>query len=117
MFRLLPVVFLAACSTTPDQFTESFPAPFCEYAVPCIDELPPGSDTGEVSTASCESEVTDSLATLAKDEACTFDAEAADACTAALEAASSCSDAEAVRDACENIYTGDDCDVQLYTLL
>ncbi len=119
MRRSLPfsLFLLAACTPTVDQFRSDFPGTFCAYAVPCLDELPPeDGDTGEVSTASCEAELVDYIDTLAGDEGCTFDGEAAQACLDSLEAPT-CSEAEGVRDACENVFVGDDCDLHLSALL
>lgn len=107
---------LAACTPSVEQFETEFTPTFCTYAVECVEELPPGTDTGETSTASCEAEITDLIDGLKKDENCTYDGEAAQTCLDSLDGAE-CSGAENVRDACENIFTGDDCDLNLTALL
>lgn len=114
----LSLFLLAGCQPTESSFESSFPVDFCAYAAPCVNAAAPGSaDTGEVTEDACTAEVTDYVATVAGDDGCTFNADAAGACLSAIADASSCADGEAVRDACEGVFTGDSCDLHLDAML
>lgn len=118
---LLPslLLVLTGCATTESQFQGDFPAKFCAFAVPCINDAAPGAsaDTADVTESSCTTEMTDYVDTLNSDEGCTFDSDAAEKCLAAVDAAASCGDAENVRDECEGVFSGDSCDLHLDAFL
>lgn len=116
MSRVLSLAFLlAGCAPSYDEFAETFPVEACDWVEECasLDDPLPG-ETEDV--YDCDAEVTDALDSLNADEACTYDASAAAACLELLETAE-CENESALLNDCSDVFTGDDCDLDLTTLL
>jgi hypothetical protein len=116
MCRSLPLaLLLIGCAPSYEEFAETFPTEACDWVEACtdIDDPLPG-ETADV--YECDDEVLDALESLNSDEACTYDAEAAQACLELLETAV-CDDEAALINDCSDVFTGDDCELDLTTLL
>ncbi|MFT4974709.1 MAG: hypothetical protein ACI8S6_000592, partial [Myxococcota bacterium] len=112
MYRLLAITFLlAGCKPSYEDFAETFPDEICSWADTCTNVPDPAEDAYD-----CEGEVLDGVESLNGDDACEYDADAAKACLELLEIAE-CEDEAALYGDCGDVFTGDDCELDLTTLL
>lgn len=110
---ILPL-FLIACDPSYEEFAETFPDQLCDWTDECtsIDGLP-----GEVAVDDgCSDEALDAIDSLYSDDSCTYDAEAAAGCLETVESAE-CEDEAALANDCGDVFVGDDCELDLTTLL
>ncbi|MFT5681267.1 MAG: hypothetical protein ACI8RZ_002173 [Myxococcota bacterium] len=116
MYRYLSiVVLLVGCNPSYEDFADTFPTDACDWVEECTnaDDPLPG-ETDDV--YECDAEVLDAVDSLNEDENCEYDAEAAKLCLELLETAVCDDEAELIND-CSDVFTGEDCDLDLSTLL
>lgn len=92
-FRILPLLLIAACGTTPKSFEMEVQRETCQFLMDCGEDLP---DVDESSMSACVEDIDDVIVDLddadaQEDRGCIFDADEAESCLAEIrETADTC---------------------------